>query len=272
MILTISDKREEYLMWKKKMTKIYPKDQLIISERTIYCPGCSHGVVQKLIAEVIEELGIAGDTIGVSPVGCGGTIHRNIGLDFVQAAHGRAPAVATGVKRVLPKNVVFAYQGDGDLISIGTSNVIHAAARGERITIFFINNAVFGMTGGQMAPTTLIGQKTTTTPEGRESRMAGFPIRVCELLSTLSGKSYIARAALNNPKNVRTAKKYIHSAFMHQMNEYGFSLVEFLSICPTNWGLSPEGAIDWVNKNMIPYYPLGEFKKIEEQENNGEGV
>jgi len=247
------------------MVKTYPRDNLIISEKTSYCPGCSHGLVQKILVEVIEELGIGEDTIGVSPVGCGGTIHRNIGLDFVQAAHGRAPAVATGVKRVLPKKVVFTYQGDGDLISIGTANIIHAAARGERITVFFINNATFGMTGGQMAPTTLVGQKTTTSPRGRNSSKMGFPIRVSEMLATFPGKLYIARIALNSPKNVRTAKKYIRKAFSNQINGNGFSMVEFLSICPTNLKLSPEQAISWLGKKMIPYYKLGEIKTVEEK-------
>jgi 2-oxoglutarate/2-oxoacid ferredoxin oxidoreductase subunit beta len=247
------------------MDKLYPKDHLIINERTNYCPGCSHGLIQKIIVEVIEDLGIRGDTIGVSPVGCGGTIHRNIDLDFVQAAHGRAPAVATGIKRVLPTKIVFTYQGDGDLFSIGTANIIHAAARAENITVFFVNNATFGMTGGQMAPTTLLGQKTTTSPTGRNSSTMGFPIRVCEILASLEGDSYIARIALNNPKNVRTAKKYIRNAFSNQINNNGFSLVEFLSICPTNLKMSPVQALTWLENNMIPYYKSGEIKKVKKQ-------
>jgi 2-oxoglutarate/2-oxoacid ferredoxin oxidoreductase subunit beta len=247
------------------MIKIYPKDKWMISEQTIYCPGCTHGLAQKLLVEIIEELGIGEDTIGVSPVGCGGTIHRNIGLDFVQAAHGRAPAVATGIKRVVPEKIVFTYQGDGDLISIGTANIIHAAARGERITVFMINNATFGMTGGQLAPTTLVGQKTKTSPKGRNASTMGFPIRVCEMLATLSGASYIARIALNNPKNIQIAKKYVKKAFDNQIKGNSFSMVEFLSICPTNLRLSPIQAIKWLETDMIPYYKLGEIKTIKEE-------
>jgi len=246
------------------MVKIYPRNTWMINEKTSYCPGCSHGLIQKILAEVIEELDIGENTIGVSPVGCGGTIHRNLGLDFVQAAHGRAPAVATGIKRVLPEKVVFTYQGDGDLISIGTANIIHAAARGEKITVFFINNATFGMTGGQMAPTTLVGQKTTTSPRGRNPLTMGYPIRASEMLASFAGVSYIARIALNNPKNVRIAKKYIKKAFSNQIDGKAFSMVELLSICPTNLKLSPVEAIKWLENEMISYYKLGELKTEKE--------
>ena len=249
-----------------EMKKIYPNDRLMITKTNAYCPGCSHGLVQKLLVETIEELGIAEDSIGVSPIGCGGNIHRYIGIDFVQAAHGRAPAVATGIKRALPDKIVFTYQGDGDLISIGASNIIHAAARNEKITVFFVNNGVFGNTGGQMAPTTLIGQKTTTSPTGRDSNLTGFPIRVCEMLATFPGNSYIARTALNSPKSVKIAKRYIKKAFLNQMKGIGFSLVEFLSICPTHWKLSPLEAIDRVSNLLTEYYKLGEFLTSEELE------
>jgi len=225
-----------------------------------YCPGCTHGIVHRLIAEVIDELGIEGKTIGVSPVGCTYNNYEYFNCDMQQAAHGRAPAVATGIKRVHPDNVVFTYQGDGDLAAIGTAEIVHAAARGEKITTIFINNAIYGMTSGQMAPTTLINQVTTTSPFGRKPELHGFPIKVCELLSTLDGAVFIERVSMHNIKNILNAKKAIKKAFQVQMANKGFSLVEVLSTCPTNWGQSPEKALKWVEEKMIPVYPLGNFK------------
>ncbi|HHW47456.1 MAG TPA: 2-oxoglutarate oxidoreductase [Clostridiaceae bacterium] len=225
-----------------------------------YCPGCTHGIVHRLIAEVIDELGIEGKTIGVSPVGCTYNNYEYFNCDMQQAAHGRAPAVSTGIKRVHPDNVVFTYQGDGDLAAIGTAEIVHAAARGEKITTIFINNAIYGMTSGQMAPTTLLNQVTTTTPYGRKPELHGFPIKVCELLSTLDGAAFIERVSMHNIKNILNAKKAIKKAFQVQMANKGFSLVEVLSSCPTNWGLSPEKALKWIEEKMIPVYPLGNFK------------
>ena len=225
-----------------------------------YCPGCTHGIVHRLIAEVIDELGIEGKTIGVSPVGCTYNNYEYFNCDMQQAAHGRAPAVATGIKRVHPDNVVFTYQGDGDLAAIGTAEIVHAAARGEKITTIFINNAIYGMTSGQMAPTTLLNQVTTTTPYGRKPELHGYTIKVCELLSTLDGDAFIERVSMHNIKNILNAKKAIKKAFQVQMANKGFSLVEVLSTCPTNWGLSPEKALKWLEEKMIPAYPLGNFK------------
>lgn len=232
---------------------------------THYCPGCGHGIVHRLIAETIDELGILEKTVGVAPVGCSVLLYNYINCDMYEAAHGRAPAIATGCKRVHPELVVFTYQGDGDLASIGTAEIIHAAARGEKITTIFINNAIYGMTGGQMAPTTLIGQKTTTSPFGRTSEEAGYPLRVSEILATLDGAAYIARVAVNDPKNVIRAKKAIKKAFETQMKGLGFSLVEVLSQCPTPWRMSPREAVKWVEEKMMPYYPLGEFKSPKEE-------
>jgi 2-oxoglutarate ferredoxin oxidoreductase subunit beta len=228
-----------------------------------YCPGCTHGVAHRLIAEVIDELGIQGSTIGMTSVGCSIFTMDYFDLDMVQASHGRAPAVATGIKRVLPDRVVFTYQGDGDLAAIGAGELVHAAARGENITAIFINNAVYGMTGGQMAPTTLLGQVTTTTPFGRSKEVNGFPVKVCEMLASIEGSAYLARVAVHNPKTIIQAKKAIRKSFEVQMAGQGFSLVEILSTCPTNWGLSPLEAVKWLEDNMIPFYPLGEFKKPE---------
>lgn len=225
-----------------------------------YCPGCTHGIVHRLIAEVIDELEIEGKTIGISSVGCTYNNYEYFNFDMVQAAHGRAPAVATGVKRVNPGNVVFTYQGDGDLAAIGTAEIVHAATRGEKITTIFVNNAIYGMTSGQMAPTTLLGQVTTTTPYGRKAEVHGFPVKVCELLSTLEGAVYIERVSLHDVKNIINAKKAIKKAFQVQMAGKGFSIVEVLSTCPTNWGFSPNEALKWLQDNMIPVYPLGNFK------------
>ena len=227
-----------------------------------YCPGCTHGIAHRLVAEVLDELGVCGNTVGVAPVGCAVFAYNYFECDMIEAAHGRAPAVATGVKRVLPNSVVITYQGDGDLAAIGTAETVHAATRGENITVIFINNINYGMTGGQMAPTTLPGQVTTTTPYGRDVKANGHPIRVCEMLSTLSGTAYAERVALNNVKNVMAAKKAIKKAFEYQLAGKGFSIVELLSTCPTNWGLSPTDAMKWLEDNMLPYYPLGVYKDI----------
>lgn len=225
-----------------------------------YCPGCTHGIVHRLIAEVIDELGIEGKTVGVSPVGCTYNNYEYFNCDMVQAAHGRAPAVATGIKRVNPDNVVFTYQGDGDLAAIGTAEIIHAATRGEKITTIFVNNAIYGMTSGQMAPTTLLNQVTTTSPYGRKPELHGNPIKVCELLSTLDGPVFIERVSMHDIKNILNAKKAIKRAFQAQLAGKGFSLVEVLSTCPTNWGMHPVEALKWVEEKMIPVYPLGNFK------------
>lgn len=225
-----------------------------------YCPGCTHGVIHRLIAEVLDELGIEGTTVGVSSVGCTYNNYEYFNCDMQQAAHGRAPAVATGIKRVLPQNTVFTYQGDGDLAAIGTAEIVHAAARGEKITTIFVNNAIYGMTGGQMAPTTLIGQVTTTSPYGRSIEANGFPIRVSELLSTLDGAVYVERVSVHDIKNIMNAKKAIKRAFQVQMKGLGFSIVEILSTCPTNWGMTPVKAMNWLQENMLTKYPLGNFK------------
>ena len=225
-----------------------------------YCPGCTHGIIHRLVAEAIDELGIEGRTIGVAPVGCAVMAYDYFTCDMVEAAHGRAPAVATGHKRALPENIIFTYQGDGDLASIGMAETVHSATRNENITVIFVNNAIYGMTGGQMAPTSLPGQVTQTSPYGRDVKTAGFPIRVCELLATLDGPEYIERVAVNNVKNVKNAKKAILKAFKNQVEGKGFSLIEVVSSCPTNWGMTPTAALEWVENKMLPYYPLGVYK------------
>lgn len=227
-----------------------------------YCPGCSHGVVHRIIAECIDELGIAGRTVGVEPVGCAVTAHEYFKFDMVQAAHGRAPAVATGIKRSLPDRVVFTYQGDGDLAAIGTAETVHSAARGENITVVFINNTIYGMTGGQMAPTTLPGQVTQTSPYGRDIKIHGNPVRVCEMLSTLDGPAFIARTAADTVQHIRETKKAIKKAFSMQLEGRGFSIVEVLCTCPTNWGMTPVEAADRISAEMIPYYPLGIYRDV----------
>ena len=226
-----------------------------------YCPGCTHGIVHRLVAEAIDELGIEGRTIGIAPVGCSVMAYDYFNCDMIEAAHGRAPAVATGVKRSDPENhIVFTYQGDGDLASIGMAETVHAAARNENITIIFINNAIYGMTGGQMAPTSLPGQVTQTSLYGRDVKACGYPIRVCELLSELDGPEYLERVTVNSVAHVRQAKKAILKAFKNQVENKGFSLVEVLSSCPTNWGMTPEKALKWIDDAMIPYYPLGVYR------------
>ena len=248
------------------MERLFGKPNCMTDVVMHYCPGCPHGIAHRLVGEVIDELGIQEKTIGVAPVGCSVFAYNYFNVDFQQAAHGRAPAVATGIKRVLPDRVVFTYQGDGDLAAIGTAEIVHAAARGEKITVVFINNAIYGMTTGQMAPTTLIGQVTTTSPYGRDSKVAGFPMKVSEMLATLDGTAYIARVSLHNPANVARAKKALLKAFKVQLEGKGFSLVEILSACPTNWGMTPVEALKWVEEKMVPYYPLGEYKAPKEAE------
>ena len=225
-----------------------------------YCPGCTHGIIHRLVAEVMDELGIEGRTVGIAPVGCSVMAYNYFNCDMIEAAHGRAPAIATGVKRALPENIVFTYQGDGDLASIGMAETVHSAARNENITIIFVNNAIYGMTGGQMAPTSLPGQVTQTSPYGRDVKHCGWPIRVSEMLATLEGPEYITRVAVNNPKNVKAAAKAIKKAFQNQMEGKGFSLVEVVSACPTNWGMTPQKALEWVESDMLPYYPIGVYK------------
>ena len=230
---------------------------------THYCPGCGHGIAHRMICEVIDEMDIQNETISMSPVGCAAMMYDYINIDYVEAAHGRAPATATGIKRVLPDKFVFTYQGDGDLASIGMAEIVHAANRGEKICVFFINNAIYGMTGGQMAPTTLIGQKATTCPEGRDPELAGYPMRMCEMLATLETPAYIERVSVAKPKYITQAKKAIKKAFQSQADKKGFCFIEVLSSCPTNWGMSPVEAFDWQIEKMMPYYPLGVYKDFE---------
>jgi len=241
---------------------VFDKPHALTDAPLHYCPGCTHGIIHRLVAEAIDEFGIEGKTIGIAPVGCSVMAYNYFACDMVEAAHGRAPAVATGVKRANPDNIVFTYQGDGDLASIGMAETVHAATRGENITIIFVNNAIYGMTGGQMAPTSLPGQVTQTSPYGRDTSTAGYPIRVCEMLAQLDGAAYLERVAVNNVKNVRKAKAAIKKAFENQINGVGFSLIEVVSTCPTNWGLTPEAALQFVEEKMIPYYPLGVYKDI----------
>ena len=239
---------------------VFDKPHALTDVPLHYCPGCTHGIVHRLVAEVIDELGIEGKTVGIAPVGCSVMAYNYFNCDMIEAAHGRAPAVATGVKRANPENIVFTYQGDGDLASIGMAETVHSAARNENITIIFINNAIYGMTGGQMAPTSLPGQITQTSPYGRDTDHCGFPIKVCEMLAQVDGAQYLERVAVNNVKNVKAAKKAIKKAFQNQVEGKGFSLVEVVSTCPTNWGLTPKKALEWVDEKMIPYYPLGVYK------------
>jgi 2-oxoglutarate ferredoxin oxidoreductase subunit beta len=242
------------------MAIVYQRPKSLAEVSMHYCPGCTHGIIHRLIAETIDELDIEGKTIGVAPVGCSVRAYDYFNCDMVQAAHGRAPAVATGLKRARPDNIVFTYQGDGDLAAIGMAETVHSATRGENITVIFVNNAIYGMTGGQMAPTSLPGQITQPSPYGRDIKAAGYPIRVCELLSTLDGVTFAQRVAVDCVKNVRTAKKAIKKAFENQVNGLGYSIVEVVSACPTNWGLAPNEALGWLRENMLPYYPLGVYK------------
>ena len=245
------------------MTKVFETPKSWADVPRHYCPGCTHGIVHRLVAEAIDELGIEGKTIGIAPVGCSVMAYDYFTCDMIEASHGRAPAVATGVKRSLPDHVVFTYQGDGDLASIGLCETVSCACRGENVTVIFINNAIYGMTGGQMAPTSLVGQVTQTSPYGRDPKTQGMPIRICELLSTLDAPAYLERVAVNNVMHVRQAKKAILKAFRNQVEGMGFSLVEVVSTCPTNWGLTPDKACAFVEEKMIPFYPLGNFKDKE---------
>jgi len=245
---------------------VFEKPQALTDAPLHYCPGCTHGIIHRLVAEAIDELGIRGRTIGVASVGCSVFSYNYFNCDMVQAAHGRAPAVATGVKRSDPNNIVFTYQGDGDLAAIGTAETVHSAGRRENITVIFVNNAIYGMTGGQMAPTTLPGQVTQTSPHGRDVSKVGYPIKVCEMLSNVDGAAYLERVAVNNVQNIKKAKKAIKKAFQNQMEGKGFSLVEVVSTCPTNWGMSPDKALGWLEENMLPYYPLGVYKDITAEE------
>ena len=244
------------------MSIVFERPHALIDKPLHYCPGCTHGIIHRLVAEVMDELGIEGNTVGIASVGCTYNSYEYFNCDMIQAAHGRAPAVATGVKRSLPGKAVFTYQGDGDLAAIGTAEIVHAATRGEKITTIFVNNAIYGMTSGQMAPTTLIGQVATTAPFGRKPELHGYPIRVSEMLSTLEGAVYVERVAVNNVANIKKAKAAIKKAFQVQLAGLGFSLVEVLSTCPTNWGMNPPKALEWLEANMIPHYPLGNFKDV----------
>lgn len=246
------------------MAVVFKKPNALTDMPMHYCPGCTHGIIHRLVAEAIDELNIEGRTVGVAPVGCSVMAYDYFACDMVEAAHGRAPAVATGLKRACPDNIIFTYQGDGDLAAIGMCETVHAATRGENITVIFVNNAIYGMTGGQMAPTSLPGQVTQTSPYGRDVKTVGYPIRVCEMLSTLDGVAFAQRVTVDCVKNVNIAKRAIKKAFEIQMKGLGYSIVEVISSCPTNWGLSPNEALEWLRENMLPYYPLGVYKDITE--------
>ncbi|MBE6640952.1 MAG: 2-oxoglutarate oxidoreductase [Ruminococcaceae bacterium] len=248
------------------MMIVFEKPKALTDAPLHYCPGCTHGIIHRLVAEAIDELGVQGRTIGVASVGCSVFTYNYFNVDMVQAAHGRAPAVATGLKRSDANNIVFTYQGDGDLAAIGTAETVHSAARGENITVIFVNNAIYGMTGGQMAPTSLPGQITQTSPYGRDVNTVGYPVKVCEMLSQLDGAAYLERVAVNNIKNIKAAKAAIKKAFRNQIEGKGFSLVEVLSTCPTNWGKTPADALKWLEENMLPYYPLGVYKDKTKEE------
>ncbi len=247
------------------MAVVFEKTIGLTEKPTHYCPGCTHGIIHRLVAESLVELDLLGKSVAVVPVGCSVMAYDYFNCDCIQAPHGRAPAVATGVKRALTDNIVFTYQGDGDLAAIGTAETVHAATRGENLTVIFVNNAIYGMTGGQMAPTTLANQVTQTTPYGRDVTRAGFPIKMSEMLSTLDGVAFAQRVSVTTPKYVREAKAAIKKAFQVQSEKKGFSIIEVLSTCPTNWGLSPVEAIDWLHENMLPYYPLGVYKDKSEE-------
>lgn len=249
-------------MAEKEPKVVFSRPKSLLPVITNYCPGCTHGIVHRLVAETMDELDIEGRTVGIAPVGCSVMAYDFFGCDMIEAAHGRAPAVATAVKRVHPGNVVFAYQGDGDLASIGMAETVHAAMRGEHITIIFINNAIYGMTGGQMAPTSLPNQVTQTSPYGRDVDTTGYPVRMCELLATLDGVAYLERVCVDSPKNVRKAKKAIKRAFQYQVDGVGYSLIEVVSTCPTNWGMTPADSFAWMRENMLPYYPLGVYRDV----------
>ena len=245
------------------MAVLFEKTKLLTDKQFHYCPGCNHGIIHRLVAEVIDEMNLDGKVVGVAPVGCSVFAYDYFNCDMYEAAHGRAPAVATGVKRAMgPDTMVFTYQGDGDLASIGTAEIVHAATRGEKITVIFVNNAIYGMTGGQMAPTTLPGQVTTTSPYGRDVSHCGYPVRVSEMLATLNGPAYIERVSVHDVPHIKKAKAAIKKAFQLQMEGRGFTLVEVLSTCPTNWGKTPKEAFEWLKSDMLPTYPLGVYKDI----------
>ncbi|HWR62482.1 MAG TPA: thiamine pyrophosphate-dependent enzyme [Clostridia bacterium] len=246
------------------MAVVFEKTKGLTDKPFHYCPGCTHGIIHRLVAEVMEELNLLDRAVGVAPVGCAVFAYDYFNCDMQEAAHGRAPAVATGIKRVNPDSAVFTYQGDGDLASIGTAEIVHAAMRGEKITTIFVNNAIYGMTGGQMAPTTLVGQKATTAPYGRDENHAGMPLKVSEMLATIPKAVFVERVSVYDVKHVIQAKKAIKKAFQVQMEGKGFSMVEVLSTCPTNWGKTPVEALKWLEENMIPYFPLGNFRNTEE--------
>ena len=245
---------------KENLELIYQRPESLSETVTHYCPGCTHGVAHRLVAEVLDEMGLREKTIGVAPVGCSVFAYNYFNTDYVEAAHGRAPAMATGIKRVLPDRTVYTYQGDGDLASIGMAEIMHVAARGENITVIFINNAIYGMTGGQMAPTTLPGMRTNSSPGGRDVELTGYPIRMSEILATMDGAGYIVRRSLHDPANIRKSKKAIRMAFETQERGLGFSMVELLSTCPTNWKVKPNDALNFVRDQMIPVFPLGDYK------------
>jgi 2-oxoglutarate ferredoxin oxidoreductase subunit beta len=245
------------------MAVVFQRTTGLTQKETHYCPGCTHGIIHRLVAEVLVELGVLEKAIGVAPVGCSVLAYEYFNCDMHEASHGRAPAVATGIKRVLPENVVFTYQGDGDLASIGTAEIIHAAHRSEKFTTIFVNNAIYGMTGGQMAPTTLVGQKSTTSQDGRSAAHSGFPLRISEMMATIPGASFVERVSVHSPGAIRKAKSAIKKAFQVQLDGKGFGIVEVLSTCPTNWGMSPVDSLKWLEDNMIPYYPLGNFRTPE---------
>lgn len=247
------------------MGVVFEKTKGLTDHVLHYCPGCTHGIIHRILAESLVELGLLDQTVGIVPVGCAVMAYDYFNCDTIEAPHGRAPAVATGVRRALPEATVFTYQGDGDLAAIGTAETVHAATRGENITVIFVNNAIYGMTGGQMAPTSLPSQVTQTTPYGRDPKVAGFPVRVCEMLSTLDGVAFAQRVAVNSPQRVMQAKKAIKKALTVQKERKGFSIVEILSTCPTNWGVTPLEALDWVEEKMVPYYPLGVYKDVSEK-------
>ena len=243
------------------MDRVFKRPDSLIDTPTHFCPGCTHGIAHRLIAEALDELDITDKTIGIPGVGCCVFLYNYFPIDVLEAPHGRAPACATGMKRAQPDRIIFAYQGDGDMAAIGTSEIIHAANRGENITVFYVNNSVYGMTGGQMAPTTLLGQQTTTSPYGRDFKTEGYPIRMAELLATLEGVAYSARVSLHTPKHVNQAKKAVRKSLEMQIDEMGFTMVEFLSTCNTNWRVTPLEALDVIEREMIPYYPLGVYKE-----------
>lgn len=251
-------------MTKENMEVVYQRPESLSTMTTHYCPGCTHGTAHHLVAEVLDEMGIREKAIGVAPVGCSVFAYDYFNHDFVEAPHGRAPAMATGIKRVLPNSTVYTYQGDGDLASIGMGEIVHSAIRGENITVIFVNNAIYGMTGGQMSPTTLPGMKTTSSPLGRDVEMTGYPIRMAEMLSTIQGASYVVRRSMHNPVSIRKTKKAIRKAFEVQEKGLGFAIVEILSSCPTNWKMTPVESLDFIRDKMVPYYPLDDFKVLPE--------